>query len=551
MNGSSDPAPARAITRSLDGLRNEAKDWLRALRQNDASAIERLKKVMSSMPKAPGLRDVQHAIALEHGYVGWSALKTHLEKSAIPENDLHERANWFLEHACIDPILTNGPSQQERHRNAAMRILSHHPRVARANIHTAIVCGDVQEVARILRVRPSAATESGGPIRFRYNKARESLWTPILHLCYGRLPIAAASDNAVAIATLLLDHGANPNDFFEVGSHPSRYTALSGLAGGGEESTPEHPQANVLVSLLLERGADALDVQFLYSTALAGTVFKWFDRLYDASVHAGRASDWSAPTWNPSRGISTLDWLMHAAHEQNDFAHAEWLKNAGARQLTLNQTPKSAATPDEFTTTFFALDEAAAKRIVARRPELLHDYRAIFAAVEQNRTDVVAFLLDLGVPVDVADESGQQALHIAASCNAFAVVHLLMARGADLEARESSWNNTPLDHALYGNQTEMIDVLASYSKNIFQLASIGNVTRLREVLRQSPALARQQTSDGTPLMWLPDNEARAMEVVEILLEFGADPSIAAESGHTAAYFARRRGLEKAAELLDA
>ena len=52
---------------SLDNLKKEAKRWLKALRAGDARARARL---LRSLPQAAGestLRDVQHALALEHG----------------------------------------------------------------------------------------------------------------------------------------------------------------------------------------------------------------------------------------------------------------------------------------------------------------------------------------------------------------------------------------------------------------------------------------------------------------------------------------------------
>ena len=67
---------------SLETLRKEAKRWLRALRENDAEAIERLRRAYPTAPDTPGIRDVQHALAREHGLPGWSALKAELERLA-------------------------------------------------------------------------------------------------------------------------------------------------------------------------------------------------------------------------------------------------------------------------------------------------------------------------------------------------------------------------------------------------------------------------------------------------------------------------------------
>lgn len=84
----------------------------------------------------------------------------------------------------------------------------------------------------------------------------------------------------------------------------------------------------------------------------------------------------------------------------------------------------------------------------------------------------------------------------------------------------------------------------------FRLAWIGNIKRLREVLAAEPDLAKVVHDGGTPLMWLPDDDARAMEIAELLLAYGADPSVKSKEGMTAADYANQRGLYEAAELLD-
>ena len=47
-------------------------------------------------------------------------------------------------------------------------------------------------------------------------------------------------------------------------------------------------------------------------------------------------------------------------------------------------------------------------------------------------------------------------------------------------------------------------------------------------------------------MWLPDDEARALEIARLFLANGADPSITNKEGQTAADLARKRGLDEAA-----
>lgn len=251
---------------TLKNLKKEAKRWLKALRANDTEARKRLERVFPKAPAEPSLRHVQRALALEHGLASWLELKAQVEAQALRDKRRAELVDLFLENACADPILANGPAAHARRSRAALRILAHQPEIARDCIHTAVVCGDLEEVKRILRRRPGTATELGGPLRRRAIREHEELWTPLLHLCYGRLPTAEASDNAVAIARVLLDYGADPNDYFEVGSPQNRYTALCGAAGEGEDDAPPHPQRGALIRLLLERGAEPYDIQLFYNT---------------------------------------------------------------------------------------------------------------------------------------------------------------------------------------------------------------------------------------------------------------------------------------------
>jgi hypothetical protein len=67
---------------TLENLQKEAKRWLRALRANAADARARLERALPNAPESPTLRDVQHALALEHGLPGWTALRDRLAEGA-------------------------------------------------------------------------------------------------------------------------------------------------------------------------------------------------------------------------------------------------------------------------------------------------------------------------------------------------------------------------------------------------------------------------------------------------------------------------------------
>ena len=67
-----DPVPP---TRSFERLRKDAKRWHDALSAGDPDARRRYARTVGDVPAAPTLRDVQLALAREHGFPGWAALK--------------------------------------------------------------------------------------------------------------------------------------------------------------------------------------------------------------------------------------------------------------------------------------------------------------------------------------------------------------------------------------------------------------------------------------------------------------------------------------------
>jgi uncharacterized protein len=579
---------------TLENLRKEAKRWLKALRADEEEARARLDRAYPDAPAGPGLRDVQHALAREHGLPGWVALKDALADFALANRAHAERVAWFLENACPDHHVRGGPDHVMA-RHTAMRILSGHPEIARDSIHTAVVCGEVAEVERILSGRPQAASEKssatdtdragvgGSGDRFKKTLGPKG-WEPLLYLCFTRLPLPAANDNAVAIARVLLDRGADPNAYFLAGN--CRYTPLVGVIGEGEENRPPHPQREALTQLLLERGAEPYDVQVLYNIHFHGNILWFLKLIHEQAVKSGRQADWEDANW------SMLDmggygcgarYLLGIAVNHNDLKLAEWcLAHGASPNAAPAQAPRApkhtlheealrngltemaellvrfGATPgplvlegeEAFTAACFRLDRERARALLAEHPEYLGVPGPMFAAAERDRADVVAFLLDLGMSPDVAGSHGQRALHVAAYRDAARVATLLLDRGAAVDPVDSMHDGTPLWWAVWGQRPHTMELLSRFSRDVWALSFMGNVARLREVLTAEPGLARLVGSETTPLMWLPGDEARALEIVEIFLGHGADPTARNKDGQTAADLARKRGLDEVAELLD-
>jgi ankyrin repeat protein len=241
--------------------------------------------------------------------------------------------------------------------------------------------------------------------------------------------------------------------------------------------------------------------------------------------------------------------LYEAAVRHAHMSVAELLVRYGA---TTAGTPPGPEGEEAFVAACLRLDRDHVRAMAERHPEYLKSAKAIIAAAEKDRAEVVAFLLDLGVPIEVANEQQQRPLHAAAWGNALRAAELLIERGAEIDPREAEWGNTPLDFAVHFQYRPMIDLLGRHSRDIWNLVFTGRLDRMRELLRENPELAKTVTKENdTPLMWLPEDEEIAAAMVELFLEAGADAGLRSRNGLTAADYASRRGLEEAAALLRA
>jgi hypothetical protein len=84
------PRPITPAT-SLDNLRREAKRWLRALRAHEPDARARFDRAWPGAPADPVLRDVQHALAREHGHENWITLRAAVEQPATGREPAGDR----------------------------------------------------------------------------------------------------------------------------------------------------------------------------------------------------------------------------------------------------------------------------------------------------------------------------------------------------------------------------------------------------------------------------------------------------------------------------
>lgn len=107
-----------APRRNLESLKKEAKHLREALRAGDLDARARLRSAWPDAPGDPSLRDVQHALAREHGFDGWPPLKAAIEQREADGRAAGADALALYEEkaaALLDAYRTGAPEAMERH----------------------------------------------------------------------------------------------------------------------------------------------------------------------------------------------------------------------------------------------------------------------------------------------------------------------------------------------------------------------------------------------------------------------------------------------------
>jgi ankyrin repeat protein len=450
-------APKQLPTRpNLDQLKRQAKELLQA-------------------GKAAALHDAQTMIAREYGFPSWNALHDHVEAVTL---EFDAALNEFLEAA------TDG------RRDRAERMLALYPRIATANLHTALVLGDASAVGARLERDPSLATKPGGPRG----------WEPIHYVCYTAL--GARANGLAAIARRLLSLGVDPNTRFPWLHHNVRRPVLWG-ASRVAQSLP-------LVDALLDAGADPNDGVTLPLAASAGDIpVLEALRAHGAKVDQPWATDGATSLYailNWSRTPEGVVWLLeHGADPNAVFAEngetplhvvarawdvplAEAMVARGAdieRKRADGRTPYAVAelngnravadwlrahgaSPelsevDQLVAACSRSDRAAADALLARNPGLRNaitddHYIAFHQAAERGDVRALETMLACGFDPNRPDPGiGKTALHSAAMEGWPDAVRVLLAHGASVHVRDREFKGQPLIWAAEGSRSEHRD----------------------------------------------------------------------------------------------
>jgi len=182
-------------------------------------------------------------------------------------------------------------------------------------------------------------------------------------------------------------------------------------------------------------------------------------------------------------------------------------------------------------------------------------------AAQNNNKDMVEMLIAKGADVNAKDKDGNTPLQRAAQNNNKDMVEMLIAKGADVNAKDKD-GNTPLQRAAQHNRKDVAELLiakgadvnAKYNaKNkedytLLHWAAQNNSKDVAELLIVKGADVNAKEKDGyTPLLqaaWY-----NRKEVAELLIAKGADVNAKSNYGYTPLYFAVKNNNTNVAELL--
>ncbi len=415
----------------LDQARRRAKELLRAAGAGDPAARARMRD-----DRAPRLADAQRAVAADLGFRSWPALVAHVEAA---RGDREQRRARLVSAAL------GGRD------DVAERLLAHDPELAGAGLDVALVLGDGHAVAAALDRDPDlVARDLPGVGRKPLSCACHSVFLR---------PSSPRAPGVRRVIELLLDRGADVDEV-----HHNEYGAMSVLYGAAGVA---HDLETT--RLLLDRGANPDDGESVYHAVEAddtaclelllerGATVRGTNALGNAIADPRkvlvllekgdlRPSD---PELRGSllyaRDPAVAELLIEhgAALDVRDadgltpYSRAARLKSEAMMRLLEAAGGSTELDPSaEWIGAVVRGDLARAERVRAEHPGLPlreTDAEELPRWASAGDDEVVARLLDAGVPMDARGIDDGSALHYAGMWGRASTVELLLSRGAEVD----------------------------------------------------------------------------------------------------------------------
>ncbi len=211
------------------------------------------------------------------------------------------------------------------------------------------------------------------------------------------------------------------------------------------------------------------------------------------------------------------------------------------------------------------IHDAVAEKDMDRVKHLIHKYPEMVDEIEEkrNRTplheavlinsiEMAKLLIEAGAKLNIQGEFGFTALHYAARNGNLDIIKILLEQKADTDIKDT-YGNTPLAVAMKESQSAVEELLkqkgASESGGIHDAAKKGDLEKVKSILAGNPNLAnlRDLKFDASPLLYAVFHGHR--EIVEILLDSGADPNAQNSAGKAAIHYAVEKGSREILDIL--
>ena len=154
---------------------------------------------------------------------------------------------------------------------------------------------------------------------------------------------------------------------------------------------------------------------------------------------------------------------------------------------------------------------------------------ALLAAVYNRRGDVARALIMAGADVNQKDGESNSAFLLAAATNQIDVVRLSLSHGADIRSTDR-YDGTALIAACQHGNVEVVKLLLRAGVPVDRVNQLGWTALLETII-------------------LGDGSARYEEIVQLLLDAGADANLADREGITPSRHARERGYKTMVKML--
>lgn len=489
--GPSVPTTSLPENPSLEHLKGQAKLVRDLIRTGDSGALSMVDEFHPRLDAADidddrraGFKtaDAQLIVARMYRFPSWNRLREHVAVVAEHSFTPHaERASGpiqpasFVKDGCLD-YAEDGPSPADRIA-AAHRMLDADPAVAAGSIEALATVGDHQALATELDIHPAAVDEPCGP----------NAWPPLLYAVYSRISTDNPDWSAIETVNELLAHGADPNAGFLWRGLTPPFTALTGAFGGGESHQAWHSERLAIARLLLDAGADPNDGQLLYNNGIGGQNHDnpaYLQLLVEYGLGTQQNGPWYQRLGDQLRDPAELLYdELEAAAKRNRPTILGYLATLG---LDLNRpigrsrsVPARIAAAEghdsilailaehgidtKLTPTETALQHTRTnqtdqlRQLLTEHPELLPQLRTEYPGLCKNVTAEHAGMLDLLIELsfDINDRSGTKtALHHAAEGNDTNRARFLIDHGADPNLVDTHIGAKPWGWANHFGNTE-------------------------------------------------------------------------------------------------